>query len=98
MLCSTALSVEKSMKVKTHDKSTTHDQNVITASRHCPIPTKDYYFDDDDDEEYNLINIIMNHNTYSVSGLVQAIEWNGKYMLTLGGINPYSESSKNSVN
>ena len=83
------------MKVKTHDKPITH--NVNGASRHCPIPMRDYYYDDHHDA-YSLINIIKVDNTYSVSGLVQAVEKNGKYMLTLGGTNPYSDNSKYSVN
>ena len=82
------------MKVKTRDKPTTHDQNIITASRDCPIPIRLYYVDNDDDI-YNVINIIKGHYTYSVGSFVQAVERNGKYMLTLGGTNLFSHNSEN---
>ena len=81
------------MKVKTRDKPTTHDQNIITASRDCPIPN--YYYVDDDDDIYIVINIIKGHYTYSAGNFIQAVERNGKYMLTLGGTNPFSHNSKN---
>ena len=82
------------MKVKTHDKSTARDQNVISPSGDCPITARVYYVDDDGDI-YNVINIGKEHDIYSVSNFVQAVERNGKYMLTLGGINPFSQNSKN---
>ena len=98
LLCSTALSVEKSMKVKTHDKPTT--RNVNGPNHHCPIPIahtyNHYYYNGS--HEYYLVNIRKRHNTISPHSLLQVVERNGKYMLKLGGTDSYSENSKNSVN
>ena len=86
------------MKVKTHDKPTA--QNVNGESRHCPLVTKRNYYRDDSNrfKPYNLVNIRKGHDTiFSLGGLLQAVKRNGKCMLILGGTNPYSENSKDSV-
>ena len=87
------------MKVKTHDKPTT--LNVNRPSHHCPIPTKhnnQYYIDRNSKDLYYLINIKKRDKTISAHSLLQVVERNGKFMLILGGTDPYSENSKNSVN
>ena len=91
------MSIEKT--IKAHDKPTT--LNVNGASHHCPIPVKhnnQYYHDGNSIYQYQLVNIIKGHDKISAGGLVQVVKRNGKYMLTLGGTNSYSENSKNLLN